>query len=349
MNPAEHELSSVLGSQLSRYDLSDLNQPGLPSFTELAAQLISGEFDLTLPGMLNLAARLVFNEILVNTILIRQLLIIAVLSALLKCLTDTFRHKSAGELGFYVSYCIMVLLAVSSFQVSVGILSGLISTVSAMMDAAVPLIVGMMALSGNIAGAAMFHPVLFLAIQLVTRFIAYVFIPLMLASVGLHAFSCLMEGHPLERMSDLLKKCASWTLKGIVGLFALLLALQKFSVPVINNIALKTTKSAVGAIPVVGSALSAAMDTVLYWGQASRSIVLVALIIIICAALAVPLAKMLVLMLAYRLMAAAVQPVCDERFVKCLDGVGVYMGTMLGAGAMVGIMCVYAVVILLSF
>jgi hypothetical protein len=48
------------------------------------------------------------------------------------------------------------------------------------------------------------------------------------------------------------------------------------------------------------------------------------------------------------LLAAAVQPVCEDRFVNCLDGVGTYMGALLGAGAIVGGMCGFAVIILLG-
>jgi stage III sporulation protein AE len=349
VNPAQTELSGVLGSHLSHHDVTALKQPGLPAFGELAHQLLTGEFDLSLPGVLNLAVKLVFNEIFLHTHLIRQILIIAVFGALLKCLTDAFKHKSAGELGFYVTFCMMVVLAVSSFQITVGILTSLVATVNSLMEAAIPLIVSLMALSGNVAGAAVFHPALFLAMNIITRFIAVVFIPAMMAAVALQIASCLSEDNPLSNMAGLFRKCADWTLKGIVGLFAILLMLQKFSVPVLNNAALRTAKTAVGAIPVVGGALNSAMDTVLYFGQASRSIVMVALLIVLCAALAAPLVKMLALMLTFRLLAAAVQPVCEERFVRCLDGIGAYMGTLLGAGAIVGIMCVYAVVMLLGF
>jgi stage III sporulation protein AE len=345
----QQEFNGVLGSQLSNYDLTGLSQPGLPSFGELSRQIITGEFDFSLSGILHLFSRLIFNELFANTRLIKQLLIIAVLSALLKCLTDAFKHKSAGELGFYVTYCIMVILVITSFQVSVEILSGLVAAVSGMMDAAIPLIIGLLAVSVNVAGAAVFHPALFLAMGLITRFIGQILIPLMLAAVAMQAVSCLIEGNPLHNLSLFFKKCADWTLKGIIGLFAMLLALQKLSAPIINNIALQTTKSAVKSIPLVGNALNAAMDTVLVWGQATRSTVLVALVIVFCVALAAPLVKMLVLMLVYRLMAAVIQPFSDDRFVKLLDMVGAYLGTIMSAGVMVGIMCVYAVIMLLTF
>jgi stage III sporulation protein AE len=153
----------------------------------------------------------------------------------------------------------------------------------------------------------------------------------------------------VDKLAALLKKAADWTLRGIIGVFALLLGLQKISAPIINNLAIQTARNAVGAVPLVGGALNAAVDTVLHWGQAARSAVLVALVLVICVTLAVPLIKMLALMLVYRIVAAVVQPVSDSRFVQCLDSVGAYMGSMAAAGCMVGIMCVYAVVILLSF
>jgi stage III sporulation protein AE len=171
----------------------------------------------------------------------------------------------------------------------------------------------------------------------------------MTAAVALQMISGLSEENPLSNMADLFKKVAEWTLKGIVGVFAMLLTLQKFSVPVLNNIAVKTTQSAVGAIPIVGGALNSAMDTVLYVGQASKSVVMVALMVVLCAALLVPVAKLLVLTFTYKLLAAAIQPICEPRFVKCIDSVGTYMATLTGAGVVVGIMCLYSVLILLSF
>jgi stage III sporulation protein AE len=342
------DLSSILGSHLSQHDVSGLQTPGLPAFTDLVMQLLNGEFDLSLAGILNKAMRLIFNELFLNTQLIRQLLIIAILSALLKCLTDAFKHKSAGELGFFVTFCMMVVLAATSFRVCVGILQELVSTVGFFMEAAIPLVVGALALSGNVAGAAFFHPVLFMGIGLITRFISVVFIPAITAAATLTIVSCLSEENPLAYMAALFKKCAEWVLKGIVGVFMVLLTLQKFSVPVVNNFALSTAKTAVGAVPVVGSAMNAAVDTVLYFGQASRSIIMVALVIVLIFALSAPLIKLLAFMLVYRLLAAAVQPVSEDRFVKCLDGIGTYMGALLGAGAIVGVMCVFAVIILLG-
>jgi stage III sporulation protein AE len=288
------------------------------------------------------------GEFLQNTQLIRQLLIVAILGALMRCLTENFSNKSA-DLGFYVTYLIAALLAVSSFQISVGILTSLVNTINAMMLASVPIMVGVMATSGNFAGAAAFHPLMFVALQVIVWFISNIFIPLVLAAAALDIVNQLADGNRLDKLAILLNKVAGYALKIILAAFAFLLTLQRFSAPIVNNLALRTTRSAVGTIPVVGNALNAAVDTVVHFGQAARSGLLVALVVVICAALAAPLVKMAVIAWVYRLTAGFIQPVADPRLVNCMDSIGRHMGSLFTAAALVGVMCVYTVIILLSF
>jgi len=331
------------------FDLGVLDRPGLPRFRDLVQQAIRGELDFSLSGILNSGIQIVFGEFMVNTGLLRQLLIIAILSALLSCLTEAFSHKSAGELGFYVTFLMTVLLAISSFYLSVEILNGVVGLVSGIMLAAVPLMTTIMIMSGNVVHAASFNPLLFFALQLTTWFVSVVYIPLVLASAGLELVNYLSETVKLDKLAELLRKIADWSLKGIVAVFALLITLQRFSAPIASNVAIRTTHAALGAIPVVGSALNAAVDTVIHFGQAARSGVLVALVLVLCIAMATPLLKLAVLAGMYRITAGLIQPVADKRLVKCMDCAAKHMAQLFKAGAIVGVMCVYAVVIMLSF
>jgi len=331
------------------FELSVLDRPGLPRFRDLVQQAIRGEIDLSFNGILNNGMQIVFGEFMASTGLLRQLLIIAILSALLSCLTEAFSYKSPGELGFYVTFLMTVLLAISSFYVSVEILNGVVGLVSGIMLAAIPLMSSIMIMSGNVVGAASFNPIMFFALQLITWFVSVVFVPLVLASAGLDLVNHLSDTVKLDRLAELLRKIADWSLKGIAGIFALLLTLQRFSAPIASNIAVRTTHTALGAIPVVGNALTAAVDTVIHFGQAARSGVLVALVLVLCIAMATPLLKLAVLAGMYRLTAGFVQPIADKRLVKCMDIAAKHMGQLFRAGAIIGVMCIYAVVILLSF
>jgi len=333
---------------LDQYDLTPLDQPGM-RFTDIAQQAVRGELDLSLTGILSRGLELIFAEFFTHGRLLQQLLIIAIMGALLRCLTQAFTHKSAGETGFYVTYLLAVLLAISSFHVSVDILTNLVNGTAIFMRAAVPLMIGLMAISGNIVGAAGFHPLLFFALQLITWFISAIFIPLVLSAAALDIVNQLGSENKLDKLATLLRKISDYALKSIIGVFLFLLTLQRISAPILTSTALRTTRSVAGAVPVVGNALTAAMDTVVHFSQAARSGVLVALVLALCVALAVPMLKILVLSWVYRITAAVIQPVSDERLTACLDTVGKAMGQLFAAAALLGVMCLYSVVILLSF
>jgi len=159
----------------------------------------------------------------------------------------------------------------------------------------------------------------------------------------------LSEGSTFSHAVDILKSIAKIALRFMVFLFLSLLALQKISAPIVNNLAIQGARAVAGSVPMVGNALNSAMDTLIHLSSAAKSGVLVALVIVISIAVSVPLLKMATFMVIYKLTAALVQPICDERIVKCLDGLGDYIGMLIGAGALVSAMFIFTSVIMLTF
>jgi len=344
----ENEIMEMIG--LEQYEIGILDRPGMPKFSELVSDALTGRVNLTMNGIISSFGEIVFAELIANGQIIRQLVIVAILGALLSCLTEAFKHKSAGETGFYVTYLMAVLLIISSFYIVVEILNGVVTLTSSIMLASVPLMIGLMVMGGNFVGAAGFQPMLYFSFQLVSWFISGIFVPIIFASAALDITGQISpDGHKLEKMAALLRKIGSWSLKGILAAFAFLLTLQRVSAPIISNAAIRTSRSVVGAVPVVGNAFTAAVDTVVNFGQAARSGVLVALVLVLCFVLIVPLIKMFVISFIYRAVAAFLQPVADSRLVSIMDGMGKHLSMIFNAAALIGVVCIYVVVILLSF
>ncbi|MCL1845151.1 MAG: stage III sporulation protein AE [Defluviitaleaceae bacterium] len=345
------EIVNAIG--LERYEIGILDRPGMPSFSDLVGDAISGRLDLSFGGIFSAVTEIVFAEFLAHGGLIRQLIIIAILGALMSVLTETFRSKSAGETGFYVTYLMAVLPAIASFYIAVEILNGLVGLTDGIMQAAIPLMFGLMAMGGNFTGAASLNPLLFMGLQAISWYISSIFVPLVLMCAALDIIGQLSingsDGNKLEKPAEFLRKIASWSLKGILATFAFLLTLQRISAPIMSNAAIRTSRSVAGAVPVVGDAFTAAVDTVVHFSQAARSGVLVALVIVLCLAVAAPLIKIFVMSLVYRGVAAFLAPIADKRLITLLDSIGKNMGMLFNAAALVGVTCIYAVVILLSF
>jgi stage III sporulation protein AE len=344
----EEDPSALAEKQIDMFDFSGLNAAGGVDFRDLTSKAISGELDLSAAGLANRVWNLFFGELKANWALIRNLMLIAILSAVLVNLTDSFKNKSVGELGFYISYMALVLVLFASFQLMLGVATSVVGTLSDIMTAALPIALGLLAITGNITSATMFSPLFALVIETLTLFTKYILTPILVFATALEIVNFLTEKKPLTDFAALIRKGAEWAIKLIAVIFLALLSLQKLSAPILNNLAVKTAKAAANAIPVVGGMLSGALDTVIYWGSAAKSGLLVALVIGMAVAISVPILKIAAMYLIYRVTAALIQPISDERIVDCITAIGDSCNLILKTSITVGIMFIVSVVVLLA-
>jgi len=343
------DTEAFIDEQMEMFDFSEINKASNTSFGRLVSQAIKGQLDLSPRNLGQQFLNLLFGELKDNWALLRNLILIAILSAILQTLTDSFKNKSVGELGFFICYMALVMVLFSSFQITMTILIDLVALLSNIMTAAFPVMLGLLIVSGNPAGATAFPPIFAFSIEALTIFIRLGLIPLLTVGAVLEIINFLVEKDIFTNLAELIRDFAEWALKGIVVLFLAVLSLQKISAPILNNLAVKAAKAAAGAVPMVGGMISGAMDTVILWGTAAKSGVLAALIITIIAVCALPLIKILAMFLIYRLTGAVIQPICDERITECIESIGDFCSLILGAGAIVTIMFIVSVVIMLSF
>ena len=344
-----------ISDQLDMFDFQEINQAlneGLEQkidIGELATQAIQGKLDLSPGNILDSIVKTLFKELYSNGKLIGNLLVVGFLSALLKNLTDSFKTKGAGEVGFYVCYIVLVMLLFSSFQLAVDIGKNLISLLAKIMAASIPLLLGLLAFSGNVSGAYVLHPALIFAVNGVTVIIRDVLFPLIIFGAIIRLINNLSDKDMLARLADFFKMAIGWALKGLLFLFITILSLQRISSPLLNQLTLKTAKFTIGSIPMVGDLLSGTMDTVLYWSLTIKNGVLVASIIGLIMVCGLPLFKLAAIFICFKITAGLLQPICDERMIKAIDGVGDFAALLLWATITVAAMFLFAFMIVLSF
>jgi stage III sporulation protein AE len=92
---------------------------------------------------------------------------------------------------------------------------------------------------------------------------------------------------------------------------------------------------------VVGGALSGAIETAIYYSSAARGAVLAGLLVVIAIMAIGPIVQVLAFVIVYKLTAALVQPICDERITDAIDVTGDYAGLVLGACFMAAALFVF--------
>ena len=275
------------------------------SFSDLLAEILSGEFDFTFANIREKASELMFGELRMQGKLLAQLVLIVILSAILKQCSDSFQGKNVGEMGFYVCYMVLIVAILTSFysisQSVVERMRGLCGVFGAM----VPIFLVLSASSGNLAQGALMGPTLMGGVTALSVGISYVLIPAIQLSIALEMADHISEKPILGKFAELLRQCISWGMKG-------------------------AAKIAVGAVPVVGGVMGGAVETAAAMAGTLKSGTLVAAVVLLLLLCLPLLIKLLVILLVFRLTAAAAEFICEERLVECIAAAGEYIGLLLG-------------------
>lgn len=327
----------------------DKSTNGNIDIRELVFKAVRGELDISLEGVGKWIYQNFFNEIVQHSDLMRNLVVISFLSAILKNLMSSFKGAAVSELGFYATYIVLITIVFSTFSNAVSIVRDLIQALTSLMQASVPLMLSLVYLSGNLTSAYALNPLILFATNILSFAISHYILPIIVLAATLQMINFLSKRDILEKLSDLIETIVSFLLKTSAAAFIGLLSLQGLTAPILNNTINKTAKAAINAVPVVGEVLTGTVDMVMAYSNALKSGTMAALIVVIVILCALPIVKLLILVLIYKLTAALIQPICDERIVKCLDSVGSFVLLLLGAGVTVVVMFVFSVIVMLSF
>lgn len=351
----DESIEDTLDEQLKMFDFEGMktiiSNTGYEedfNFEEIIKGIILGENDFSFKEIINKCFRKLFSEVFANLYLIRNLIIVCILSALLKNLTEAFKQKETGELGFYVSYIVVVMILFSSFSTGLSILQNTSEDLITIMQGALPLIISLLVATGNAANAYLFQPVMLFVIQILSFVTSNVFIPLISISAVLQIINYLTQREILTKFSNLIKSCVSWGLKGSAILFMSVLSIQRLSAPILNGTINKTAKVAINMIPVVGDVLTGAVDGIAYWTYAIKNGVSLTIIILIIFMCMIPVIKLISLVFIYKFTAAIIQPICDKRIIECIDTIGGYTAIILGVLFTIIVMFIFSAIIVLS-
>ena len=311
-------------------DKAAKNMDAEMNFSELLAEVLSGEFDLTFKGIQGKVAETVFGEFRLQGKLLMQLVIVVLLSAILKQLSDSFQGKSVGEMGFYLCYMVLVVVILSAFHTISDVVVERVNSINGVFGAMIPIFLTLLAAKGNLAQGTLMGSAVMGGSAALSVAVSKIIIPAILLAISLEMADHISEKPILGKFAELLRQCISWGMKGAAMLFMLLLSLQKIGGGAVNGLAVRTAKIAVGAVPVVGNVMGGAVETAAAAASTLRNGTLVAaavFLLLLCIPLVI---KLLVIMLIFRLTAAAAEFVCEERLVECIDAAGEYTGLLLG-------------------
>jgi stage III sporulation protein AE len=146
----------------------------------------------------------------------------------------------------------------------------------------------------------------------------------------------------LSKLSELIEVVIKWTLKSLLTFVIGFNAIQGMLLPVTDQIKRSAILKAAGAIPGVGDIFGSVTESVLGAGILLKNAIGVAGIVVIILVCAIPIIKLAITSLIYRVGCAAVQPISDKRMLNCINA------TAEAAGLLLQTVCIGAVLFLLT-
>ena len=302
--------------------LGKLGEDSNVSFSELVAGMVSGNMEISVGTILNYISDKIFSELALNQAMMFQIIGIALIGARFTNFSAAFAKKYVAETGFYLTYMIVFALLAASFLSALTIAQDVTGQLIGLMKVIIPAFCMALTLSLGITTSGAFYEVMMIAVIVIDWLIANFIISFIKIYVVLSLVNHMTKEDYLSKMADLLHVIISWTLKTIMAVTLGINLIQGLVLPAFDSIKNGLFAKVGSVIPGLGGAFSMAAKAAIGSGVLLKNAVGTAGVVVLCIVCAVPLLKLLLIVLMYKLMEAVLQPVSDERLTACVHDAG---------------------------
>jgi stage III sporulation protein AE len=355
------DTEDILKSQIDNLDISEIEKfvedinresDGLVpevNIKELVLGLFKGNTFENFKDLGRGIANYFFKEVISNLSILGKLLILSIFCAILQNLHNAFEEDTIGALAYSLCYILIIIMAVKSFNDAMTIGVHAIDTMVGFMQALLPTLLALLAAVGGITSSAVFQPLLFSSIVLITTLIKVFVMPLILFSAVLSILNNLSDSINISRLASLLKQVAVGALGLVLTAFTGVITVQGIASASVDGATIRTAKFAVdNFIPIVGGFLSDAFDAVVSCSMILKNGIGIAGFLILLLICSFPLIKMLSIVLIYKVTSALIQPILDNQIVQCLNDMSNAMLVLLTCVIAVAVMFFMALTVIMG-
>ena len=291
------------------------------SFSELVGRLVSGDVQGVVENLKDYLLDQLFYEIKSNKAMLVQMLGIVFISAVFTNFSMAFSKTFVAETGFYLTYMVLFSLLLTSFMTAGQRAAELMGNMLKFMSALVPVFCLSVTLTGNIQTGIWYQQAMVTGITLTEWLVSRFILTLIHMYVLISLVNQLSKEDSLSKCADLMKTIAEWSLKTVLGVILGLNFIQSLIMPAFDSLKNGWAARVTSAVPGVGDAMGAAMQTVIGSAVLIKNGVGTAGLIVLAVLFLIPTVKLAAIVLMYQVTQAIVQPVADKRMLACLHSV----------------------------
>ncbi len=253
------DLNSILDEEKENFGIKDFIKAAESYSPDFIKDLnISNVFDMALSGkvdnknILSKIANLFGSEIKGTLKILINILLIVLIHSILKSITEGLENSNVSKIVYYVQYILIVTIIMSNFSNILKDVKDTIENLVGFSETLVPLLITLMAYTGNITTTAVIEPILLFLIEFIANIIKNLIIPIISIITVLVIISKITNRVQINKLSGFFKSSIVWFLGVVLTLFIGVLSLEGSLTSSIDGVTAKTTKAAVSSlIPIV--------------------------------------------------------------------------------------------------
>ncbi len=303
----EQTIDSLLGNN-GEFDLSDY-----------ISAVLSGKEALSVAGIgeaVQAGIRAPFEQL--KGVFVRLVAVI-LFTAVFTSFAKAFRNGQVAESGFYVLYLVLFsMLAAGYLQIS-SVVTETLSRLFGFMQALIPVFSATLFISAGSVTSYGAAGVMLMLLAVLDKVLISVLLPCIHVYMMVVLSNHIMGEAPLGKLAELIRKIVRMVLKVLLGLAAGVTGLQAMVAPALDQTKRNSVIRVSELIPGIGKLFGSVADTLLGAGNVLKGAVGSAGVIVVVLLCMIPLMKVLLHVLCYRVTAAVVEPVADKRVLGCLS------------------------------
>lgn len=339
--------SICYSADLDKQTIEDQQQTfGIQSFIENSKEY-TGEFfeDIDIQNILNSAIKgeidnssiykrvlhLLGTEVQVGIKSLISILVIIIIHSILKSISESLENDSISKLIYYVQYIAIVTVAMTNFSDVIQMVKTTTDNLVGFMNTLIPVLISLMLYTGSITTSSILEPIVLFLINFIGNMIQSILIPVILLVASISIISKISDKVQVEKIAKFLKSSTTFFLGLVLTIFVGVVSLEGTLASSVDGITAKTAKTIVSsAVPVVGKILGDVVDSVLGCGVILKNAVGFLGVIIIIGICILPILKLSILTISYKLLASVSEVVADSKIVSLLEQVADIFKILLG-------------------
>lgn len=259
---------------------------------------------------------LVFNGISI-------VIVIAVICALIQNLQTAFSHQTLSNVAFYACYAVLIIILSKTFLIGIDIAKETINELNNFLLVLIPVLSTLLLSAGGVSQVVTLDPIIILLTNIGPTFYLNILIPVILLGFMLQFANNISNNFKISNLIKHTNQIVLWAQGIFITFFISMLTIRGFTAESLDIVTAKTAKFAVdNFVPIVGKAISEAITTVAGYSILLKNAVSSLGLIIVIAIVLVPIIKIFIMATLYRLTAAIIEPISDNRIVSAISSVG---------------------------